>query len=179
MTVLLQFLIEHLFGLERILFVPPVDVVDLLHCALVASSNTDLLELCTFLPRCFFLVELLKLLPQFVRLLSFVLTMLFLIILVLPISLPQVFLVLFRYFGLLGLDVLLILCYFFRRFIQLPLEGGPSHHIIIFLLSIEFQLILRALDGKINLIFLTLIRKGVLSACCLTTIDLEMFLGRS
>lgn len=156
-----------------------MDVVDLFHCALVASANTDLLEFRTFLPRCLFLVELLQLLPQFVCLLSFVVAMLFLVILVLSISLPQVFLVLFSHLGLLGLDVLLILCYFLCRFIQLPLEGGPPHHIIIFLLSIEFQLILGAFDSKVYLIFLALLREGVLSACCLTTIDLEMFLGRS
>jgi hypothetical protein len=178
-TVLSQLLVQVLLCLEGIFLVPAVDVVNLLDCALVASSHADLLEFSALLSLLLFCVEFLKFLPEFVGLLLLRLPMLSLVIFILSIRIVQVLLVVLSHLCLLGLDVFFVLGYLFSRSVELLLEGSSAHHVFCFLLAVEFQLVLGMFDGKINVFLMVCMLCRVPWAYCLTTMDLEMFLGRT
>lgn len=164
---------------EGAFLVETVDVVDLIDCILVAGAHADLLGLRTALPLCLLAVELLQLLPELIGGLLLLLPMALLFLLVFFVSGLKVLFVVLCLLGLLGLDFTLVLGYFFGGGGQFLSVAGSAHGVLLLFPAVEFQLIAGALDREVDLVLMACVGGGVLSACSLTTIDLDMFLGSS
>jgi hypothetical protein len=154
MTVLLKLYVQVLLGLFGMFFVPSMDAIDLVECALVARGDVYLLEFAALLALSFLLIELLYLFPQPVRCFFLSLPTLALVVFVLLVDISQMPVIEFCHFGFLGFDGLLIFGNLLSRCYQLLLKAGSPQHILILLLSIELQLESRSLDRKVYLISL-------------------------
>lgn len=177
--ILIQFFLECLFRLLRVLFILAVDIVQSFHCRLVASAYLDLLVGCFLLTLLLFLVKFNQLLFQFQWLLPLVLTLLTLLFVVSSIDLLQMLLVLFRLLSLLLLYLSSVRLVFLKVGFDFFLVFLAGIGILHFLPSKEVVLVFWLLNGVVYLVFLVLIGKWVPSAMRRTTIDLLVACGSS
>lgn len=177
MIVSAEFFIELDFSVERkflIFMVYPIDPID---SFLVLCANVDLLVLCYLFPFFFFLVELLKLFPQFVGLLSLGISMPSFLFLVTLIGVNKMLIVFFCLFDLLLDDLLLVLVNFDFSYSQFLSILCPKILVFLFLITEKVELVLGLTDCVLNIFPTVCINGGLLDATWLTAIDFDFALG--
>lgn len=152
----------------------PIDPID---SFLVLCANVDLLVLCYLFPFFFFLVELLKLFPQFVGLLSLGISMPSFLFLVTLIGVNKMLIVFFCLFDLLLDDLLLVLVNFDFSYSQFLSILCPKILVFLFLITEKVELVLGLTDCVLNIFPTVCINGGLLDATWLTAIDFDFALG--
>lgn len=177
MIVSAEFFIKLYFSVERkflIFMVYPIDPID---SFLVLCANVNLLVLCYLFPFFFFLVELLKLFPQFVGLLSLWISMPSFLFLVTLIGVNKMLIVFFCLFDLLLGNLLLVLVNFDFSYSQFLSILCSKILVFLFLITEKVELVLGLTDCVLNIFPTVCINGGLLDATWLTAIDFDFALG--
>ena len=174
-----EFLIQFDLCFDRVLFILLMNSIESFDSFLIFCSYLNLLEFCFLFPFFLFLVELLQLFPQLVGLFFLPLPVSSLFTYVSLVSgvkmliiIVRLFLLLLQYFGL-------ILDYFFCCVLYPIFMSVSIFNVVLFLLSVEVDLIFGSFDGKLDVLLIDWIWCDLHSAYFLTTIDLEAALGSS
>ena len=173
MAIPFEFFIKFCLCSMRILLVLLVDFVDSVDCLLILSSHFHLIQFSVFFPLSFFFIEILKFFSQLISLLFLIHAMPSLSSLETLICFGQMLVVLISLLFFLLEDLDLILLYFFDCRLNFLFIVCSSHLIFRFLLTIQVLLVLRSLNGKIDIVPLNLIARSIQSAVCLTDIDFD------
>lgn len=149
-----EFLIQFDLCFDRVLFILLMNFIEPFYSFLILCSYLNLLEFCFLFPFFFFLIKLLQLFPQLVGLFFLPLPVSSLFTYVSLVSgvkmliiIVRLFLLLLQYFGL-------ILDYFFCCVLYPIFMSVSIFNVVLFLLSVEVDLIFGSFDGKLDVLLI-------------------------